>query len=152
MWLYIALAVLLASHVAKAQDISVIKKLSFGTIAIIDQNSAGTVTIEPNVRPQTSSNILFVKFGHAAEILLNDFPHNRQISVQSTVYNDWFGYWNLGASDAFQLTELYHENAVYTNSVGSAEFKVGGQLRFAGNGNSLSDGVQTLNVEITLSY
>ncbi|MEJ6473025.1 DUF4402 domain-containing protein [Pseudoalteromonas piscicida] len=131
---------------------SITSDLSFGTIAIIDPNSAGTVTIMPNTRPQTSSNLLFVKFGHAAEIVLTGFPNNRQINVQSNIYNDWLGYWNLGASDTFQLMTLYHENVITTDSVGSGGFKVGGQLRFAGNGKAPTDGTQTLNVEITLSY
>ena len=143
---------LLLPAMVSAANIVIDPELSFGTIAISDYYQNGSLVVSQSTGVKSSGSILVVSPGHPAEVYLSDFPASTQLAIDFVSAPVEFRGDNGIAQQALWLRQLEHPDIIYTDSVGSAAFKVGGTLYFEGQGSAITDGTNTVTISININY
>jgi hypothetical protein len=125
---YSALAIL---SMPSAADFTVDNDLSFGEIAVRNNNAVSTVTVYRNGAQQSTNQIFTLKPGSPGVYTLSGMPPYTQINLSV----------DLPASSSmaypqtaqFSITAVDIPSSIDTGSQGSAQFKMGATLSTSGN-------------------
>ncbi|MCL1145569.1 DUF4402 domain-containing protein [Shewanella sp. 10N.261.52.F9] len=113
-------------------DVYFEQPLSFGTIVIRDNSIQSSVIVPTFGHSTSSGQLLIIKPGEAAEMVITDYPPYVDLSITpmlpviTTVAS--------GDTEQFTLSEIYIEQSIRTDSAGMAIAQMGGKLMTSGNG------------------
>lgn len=147
---YLSLALLLFCSSATA-DLVVDAPLSFGEIAIRNNNSVSTVSINRNGNQISTNQIYIVKPGTPGVYTITGLSPYTQVnlSVDLPAYSNE-SYPNTAQ---FQFTAVDMPNSLNLGPSGSAQFRMGGTLSTSGNSRNYYSGAKyTIYLNLNIDY
>lgn len=133
-------------------DVVEARSLSFGSIAIISNNSQEFVRISHTGNVSTSTHVMVVTPPITGEFILSNFPANQRLSISgqailpSSISSQY-------SSEQFSLTDVDVPSAIFSDTSGSAILPIGGTLSTSGSGsNSYIDTDYTIRYQISINY
>ncbi len=143
-----ALVFVCGGNGARAQTISEITPLNFGTIVIISFSAVGSVTLNPSGGYTYNSNVYLIDPPQLGEYQLSGGPPNAlyTLSFPSSVpMNGGGGPFTLDNLEARPLTLM-------TDGAGEDTFTVSGRIQTLGGGTHYNDGAYNGVVTITMNF
>lgn len=128
------------------------KSLSFGSIAVISNNTREFIRINHNGIVSSSSSVMIVSPPSTGEFILTNFPPNQRlfISGQSLLPSSISTRYS---PEQFSLTNIDVPSVIFSDVNGSAILPVGGTLSTSGSGNNTYiDTDYTIQYQITVNY
>lgn len=126
--------------------------LSFGEIAVRNNNSVSTLTIMRNGSQYSTNQILILKNGSPGVFSLSGFPPYTiiQFSMDLPAYSAML-YPNTAQ---FQMTAIDMQSSINLGPTGSGQFKMGGTLSTSGNPaqNYYSGASYTIYLNLNIDY
>ncbi|MCP4320539.1 MAG: DUF4402 domain-containing protein [Alteromonadales bacterium] len=149
--LLMALTITFVSFTSLAA-VTVVDKLSFGTIAILDNNTSSDITIHTNGKTTITNHIRIIDAGKPGYFILSSFPGYTQLFTTANILVAKTSS-NPPTSEQFTLINLTTAPSVYTNGTGIAEVYIGGTFRTSGSGTGqYYDTLYTASIELSISY
>ena len=144
----IALCLMQAAHAA----FSVVNKLSFGTVAILNNSTPSEITIHLNNQYTITNHIRVLRPGQRGEYLLSAYPPYTQLFVSANITFTQTAS-TVGSSEQFTLTSLTTAPSVTTDAAGTATIYVGGTLQTSGSGaGQYFDTDYSVSFDISINY
>lgn len=146
-----ALAFISLSHHAMA-DIVEVRSLSFGSIAVISNDTQEFVRVSHSGTVSTSTHVMVVSPPTTGEFILSNFPANQRLNIsgQALLPSSTSVQYS---SEQFSLTDVDVPSVIFSDASGSALLPVGGTLSTSGSGNNAYiDTDYTIRYQITINY
>lgn len=136
-----------------ADDITVVRPLSLGTIAILDNSSPSDITIRLNGTTRTTNSIGLLVPGNPAEFLLTNFLPFRTLSITPIILGSETNSNAPEGSAKFTVIDLITEPRVVTDALGNASVFMGATFRTSGNpAEDYFDTDYTARVQLSIDY
>lgn len=147
-------AVLVLFHVPSlAQVIAQTQALNLGTVAVLDNSTVGTISINNDALVQTTGGVRVLISGTPAIFSVTGFDSERRlfITVQA---NQSVTTTTLFSPEQFIIQSYDSSASITTNEVGDGEFSVGATFATSGSGSvNFRDGVQyQASYSVTVNY
>ena len=144
-----ALAICLLAGGAWAGEITQVKPLDFGVIALRNNDNIYNYQINPDGSRKYDSNIVVIEQGHPAEFLLSGFQAGSYLHISTSLPDSANSLSHGGNSGSrFTIKQLNVKPWVRTNAKGEARVWIGATLATSGTGNYLD--AKYINPHITL--
>ncbi|KZN66798.1 DUF4402 domain-containing protein [Pseudoalteromonas luteoviolacea] len=127
------------------------RPLNFGTILISNHAEVGRVQIRANGQSTTNGSVHLVTGAHAASIVLSALPAQSNIAISTLIITPQMSHSNLAVS-GINLTHLEHVDRVFSDTLGNAQFEVGGTIEIKSSPNQYPDGTYRVWASIEVSY
>lgn len=148
---WITLCILPILSLSASAGVAPLRGLSFGTIAIADNTTVGSYTIDYFGNISVSPHFLLISAGEPAEFLLFDYPAGSRVHITPTVIAA-----NTNSSpfsvEQFTLINLTSPGSVLIRSDGTASATIGGTLRTSGLGGNYTDANYTINIQVAFDF
>ena len=132
--------------------ITTIEALSFGTIAVLNNDSTSDITISPANNITITNQIRILVPGTRGEFLLTNYPAHIQVSITANIVAAE----TVSAtppSEQFTLINIDTAPSVTTDGTGIANIYVGGTLRTSGSGSGqYFDSTYTATYELDINF
>ena len=133
-------------------DITEISALSFGTIAVSNNQSSEYVSISHTGTRSNSSGIHVINSAQVGEYALSNYPASQLVFLTATVVQSTTNS-QLVSTEQFRLTATSIANSITTDASGNGTFYVGGTLSTSGSGSTLFvDTTYRINYQISVNY
>ena len=133
-------------------DVVVIRDLSFGKIAVLNNNTAQEYYIDYLGNSQQTSGLRVIEAGTPAQILLTNYPVNAQLFITTSVIQAQSSS-QQPSLEHFTLDNLSTPSSLRIRTDGSALVTVGGRLRTSGSGNlNYTDTRYDINFQVIFNY
>ena len=143
---------LLPIHSYAFETVTQVDKLSFGSIAVLDNTTTSEITVDTQGRMTYSNDIRILDLGKPAYFVLFDYPIYTQLFTAASVLSAETVS-SIYGSQQFTLINVTTASSVTTNGTGMAEVIIGGTLQTSGNGGGkYYDGNYTATLQLTISY
>jgi hypothetical protein len=141
----------LLSQVINAAVLTV-DDLSFGTIAVVNNNSPSEISISSSGTSTITNHIRIILPGHRGEYVLSSYPaFTKLFTTVSVVAAQTTS--TAPGSEQFTLVSVETPVSVTTDINGTATVFVGGTLRTSGNtGGQYYDTLYTASLELSVNY
>lgn len=132
--------------------VTIVDKLSFGTIAILDNTTTSDITVAVDGKTTVTNHIRIIELGQPAHFILSSFPAYTQLFTTANILIAETTS-TAPVSQQFTLINLTTAPSVVTNGTGIAEAFIGGTFRTSGSGvGQYVDSLYTANIELSISY
>ena len=155
---------LLHARPAKAQTMTEVQKLDFGTFGVVNNNGSYTIVIGPDnsVTYDPSGKIVSdgAHIGHRGVYALAGFPPNMQLTLGVTTTNNTTtggvtltngSSLTYAGNPAFSIGSFTANNPL-TDASGNATLYIGATLTTSGSGTNYMSGTYNGSVDITLYF
>ena len=122
----------LVSKQVYAQEVQVIRPLRFGTVAVLDNDSVGSISIDYLGNTRISTNFAVVELPSTGIFRLVGYPANATLVVTGAVIQAQTTS-PQASPEQFELVSVDTPLSVNIESDGTAEFSVGGELVTSGS-------------------
>ncbi|MEY8213578.1 MAG: hypothetical protein RPR97_03735 [Colwellia sp.] len=131
---------------------TLIKELSFGTIAVLDNSVSSDVTMNTSGQQTSTNQIRTLVPGYPAEVHLTGYPVNSQVFTTANITNPTAAMIVGGPGEELTLISVNTAPSVIINEVGFAVITIGGTLRTSGTGPQYNDTLYRANISVTLNF
>lgn len=138
--------------VKSAETETLIKELSFGTIAVVNNSVTSDVTMTAGGQQTSTNHIRTIVPGYAAEVHLTGYPVNSQVFTTANITNPTAAPLVGGPTENFTLISVTTAPSVIINELGFAAITIGGTLRSSGAGPQYNDTLYRANISVTLNF
>lgn len=131
--------------------VATINELSFGTIAIINNDSTSDISINTSGTITITNQIRVIMPGQRGEYLLSSYPTYTQLfTVVSVVQSQTTS--PAPGSEQFTLVEVNTAPSVTTGGSGTATVFVGGTFRTSGAGGQYNDTLYSASFSLDVNF
>jgi hypothetical protein len=128
-----------------------IQELDFGVIAITNNNSPASISIDPNGNIQVVGGIAIIEEGNQAIYELSDMPTNRTLDVDVLVLNPTM-LSDISTEESFAFSLIRNSTTVFIDDSGIGLLFIGGKIQTSGSGNTgFSDTNFNSTIQITIN-
>jgi len=147
----ILLGALVSKNIA-AQEVQVIRPLSFGTVAVLDNDSVGSIAIDYLGNTRISTNFAVIELPEAGIFRLVGYPANSTLFVTGSIIQAQTSSPQV-SPEQFELVSVDTPISVNIENDGTAEFGVGGELVTSGSTNeTFGNQEYTARLLITVNF
>ena len=146
------LSIVICTPVSFAQTIEEIQALNLGRVAVTDNSSVGTISINRDSFTSTSGGVRLLQVGQPAIIRAEGYDANRRLFItvqatQSATVTEQV------SQQQFTVQSYDSEEFVTTDENGNVDFIVGGMFATSGNGSTnFRDTVFRATYTVTVNY
>lgn len=130
-------------------DIALIENLSFGKIAITDNSVQSQIIVDRFGATSTTNNAWIVVPGHAAEILLSNYPPGLRFYLSANIPSPTT---SSIAPTQFTLMSVDMAPSIDIQTSGTATIKIGGVMQSSGNSINYVDTTYSSIIDVTINY
>ncbi|MFT6206149.1 MAG: hypothetical protein ACJA0T_000046 [Colwellia sp.] len=123
-------------------DSTLLEPLSFGTIVVINNDSVGSITIEPDGDITLTGPTLILNPGQPALVRFSNLSPYTKLNITANVVQATTSLVN-GVSEQFTLSNITTLPSVTTDALGTAIVSVGGTIETSGIGVGAGDYLDT---------
>lgn len=132
--------------------VSDVSELSFGTIAVLNNDVVSEISISTTNQINITNSIRVLSPGQRGEYFLSSFPAHTQLFTAANIIITTT-YSVAPASEQFTLSALFIEPSVTTDALGTATIYIGGTLQTSGTGSGqYYDTLYDIDFELTINY
>ena len=133
-------------------DLNLLQPLNFGTVAVVNNATTQSITIDELGNYSISSGLRTLEPGEPAIFEASGFPGNLQLFISSLITQANTNS-VIYSPEQFTLTQLHTQSSVITGGDGTAEIIVGGTMVTSGSGTlNFVDTTYTSDLRITINY
>jgi hypothetical protein len=146
-----AIYICLFSSKVKA-DVEITQTLNFGIVAVLDNSSVHTYTIDESGNFSISGGFAIIAPGNPGAIRLSNYPGNIEVFVNGVVITAVLNPGQI-SQEYFVFTSVNVPPTVRTSSLGEEEFTFGGTIQTSGSGSiQFVDAQYAGQLRIDLNY
>ncbi|KZN45663.1 DUF4402 domain-containing protein [Pseudoalteromonas luteoviolacea] len=145
------IALLVAPSFYSYASVVVERPLNFGTVLISNHAEVGRVQMRANGQSTTNGPVHLVSGAHTASIVLSALPAQTNIAISTNIITPQMSHSNLAIS-GINLIHLEHVDRVYSDTLGNAQFEVGGTIEIKSSPSQYPDGTYRVWASIEVSY
>ena len=144
-------AISLYSGITKA-TITPVQSLSFGKIAVTNNQRVSSIAIDPVGNVQVDGGIAVLEDGNHAIYELSDFPPNRVLDIDVRPLNTEM-IPDVSSEETFEISISTNSATLITNNAGIALLSFGGKIETSGSGFiSFTDTQYQSTIQITVNF